>query len=334
MRTWLSAVAVCLLASACASGGASLRDDATGILDEAQVRALYDDGMSELMRGNYEEALKRFERASRAPAGVTWAVLAQLRAADALFLNGEYAQAAEEYRIFTEEHPDDPNVDYARYMLVRARDELLPSDWFLRPPSYENDRAALRAALAAAEAFVRQYPSSRFFPQVRAIYRRLQEQELRFQLYVADFYRRRGKWRAVALRLLEARKRFPRRTHSPEFLVDLAEALERAGQLDEARRVWGELAREFDDTRTGRLARRHLDRLGVDSSPPDSKAPRGTDGVGGGKVPPAGAGRPDRVPGGGGTAAGHVAPDGARERPVGGTEPKGRPQPRRPETTP
>src|SRR5690242_20819566 len=77
------------------------------------VQKLYTEAKSELTNGNYEQAIKYYEKLeARFPYG-RFAQQAQIEIAYAYYKNSDSAQALSAVERFIKLHPNHPNVDYA-----------------------------------------------------------------------------------------------------------------------------------------------------------------------------------------------------------------------------
>ena len=78
------------LASVLTGCGPHKSQQQTSITDRAKARYLA--GMEELLSGNYTEAIMEFNQVAKNPGYVSYAALARLRVADALFLQEKYGE--------------------------------------------------------------------------------------------------------------------------------------------------------------------------------------------------------------------------------------------------
>jgi outer membrane protein assembly factor BamD len=235
-------LAVGSLASACASGR-DLR--AEGVEDTA--RLAYYQAMVELVDGNYIEATNLFQKVARSPRYVRYAALSKLRIADALFVQDRNAEAAEVYRGFLSQYKGDPNVPYARYRLAASFYNRIPSDWFLAPPAHENDQTLTRQAEAELKGFLSAFPTSRFAPDARVMLGQARRMLFEQELYAANFYEGREKWRAVAWRLDTAIEVYPEFAMTDPLVWRMASAYARIENDGQAARAYGMYLKNFPD---------------------------------------------------------------------------------------
>lgn len=235
-----SLVAVSIAAAACAETAA--------VAPTASETAKQDylAGMEEMVAGNYTRALQLMSQVVRSPSP-QYAPLARLRIGDALFLQERFEEAIESYRTFIAQHGSDPNLPYARYRIAAAYYERMPSDWFAAPPAYEMDQSMTRQAARELEGFLDTFPTSRFADDARRMLGTARRMLVDHELYVARYYAREEKWRAVAWRLDGAVREFPDLARTPDIVWRLAGAWRDAGDVAEAVRAYALYLESFPD---------------------------------------------------------------------------------------
>ena len=122
----------------------------------------YDKGLKELERKDWVAASKYFGFIkSRFPYS-KYAVLAELRLADAEFGAEQYLEAIDSYRLFIKFHPTHEMVanGYAAFRIGEAYYKQLPGDFWLFPPSYEKDQSSTEDAANELKSFLDKYPDS------------------------------------------------------------------------------------------------------------------------------------------------------------------------------
>ncbi|MDF1564617.1 MAG: outer membrane protein assembly factor BamD [Deltaproteobacteria bacterium] len=244
----LLALLLLLGAAACASGPKITPTPGTAGYDQA-AEALYESARKALDSSDYLHAASRFQEVRAKFPYTKYGPLAELGLADTAFAEGKYLEAVDGYRAFVRARPTHEEADYASYRIVQALAKEAPSDFFLFPPSHEKDLAEVRQAVASADRFLSAYPESEYRKDGEELRTSLRRRLADHELYVAGFYRRKGKWNGVATRLERLLQDFPGVGLDSQARVALAEAylevepprLEEArAQLEQA----GELAEE------------------------------------------------------------------------------------------
>ena len=233
-RHAIVAIAIALWVCACSSGPAV---KAPG--GKATARGRYFEGMKEFKAHNYIRAGALFGLLARGPSYIRYTALAQLRLADLQYFQGGYQQAALKYGAFAAQHPTNPNVPYARFMVAKSYAQRMPSRFFLLPPAHEGELSTTRQAVKALTGFIRKFPVSRFTPEAEKLLSVAKKLLCEHELYVAKFYRKRGKSLAVAWRLEGAIKRYPKCARTPKNVWRMAVSYAKAGFRAQAARGFG-----------------------------------------------------------------------------------------------
>ncbi len=225
---------------ACASVGPDL--DAS-IKDNA--RRTYYDGMRQLLDGDYVKASTSFQAVAGSPRHVKYGALAKLRLGDSFFLQGRYAEAAEIYRGFVQQHQGDPNLPYARFRVAECQFERIPSDWFASPPAHEFDQTITQQAEAELKGFLSTFPTSIYEAEAREMLVHARAMLFTHEMYAVDFYADKGAWQAVAWRLDTLVETYPESAVREDLLWRLVSAWGRVGQQSDIARVSGLYLEKF-----------------------------------------------------------------------------------------
>src|SRR6266576_3370717 len=161
-------VVTALLAVGAGCGGKA----SSGSVDySVSAQKNYEKGLKELERQDWVAASKYFGFIkSRFPYS-KYAVLAELRLADAEFGAEQYLEAIDSYRLFIKFHPTHEMVakGYASFKIGESYYKQLPSDFWLFPPGYEKDQSATEDAQNELKAFLDKYPSSQYRDNAKEI---------------------------------------------------------------------------------------------------------------------------------------------------------------------
>jgi outer membrane protein assembly factor BamD len=221
---------------------------------------------------NFAEAARYYEYVKTKYPFLEAAKTAELKLADCDFLRDRFIEARDRYQNFVRLHPTHPKVDYAAFRAALTHYRDIPSDLFILPPANEKDQQEVRAAMNAMSDFLRTYPDSQFVPEAKKVLTEVKMRLAEHELYVADFYRRRDRWRAVVGRLSTVAKNYSGTGYDEKVYFGLHEAymkLNDEKRAKEALRAY--LALHPND----RDARRAKELLGPDVQPP-APAPEGT----------------------------------------------------------
>lgn len=195
---------------------------------------LYAEAKSELNDGNYEKAIKYYEKIeARYPYG-RFAQQAQLEVAYAYYKDGEPASAIAAADRFIKLHPNHPNVDYAYYLkgLANFNDDLGWLGTFSGQDLSERDPKAAREAFDAFKELVTRYPNSKYTQDAIQRMNYLVNALASHEVHVARYYYKRGAFVAAANRAQYALKTYPQAPANEEGLVIMVKAYDALGMRD------------------------------------------------------------------------------------------------------
>ncbi len=183
---------------------------------------------------------------------------AELKLADLEFARESFPEARDAYQNFIKLHPTHPRVDYAAYRTALSYVEDYPSDFFALPPSQEKDQVEIRSALLSMEEFLRTYPQSEFVDEAKAHADEARRRLAAHELYVAEFYEKRGRWKAVAQRLESLLRRYPGTPYEERALFDLHSAYVKLNDTQKAQETLRQVLRRLPGTPAAERAQRML----------------------------------------------------------------------------
>jgi outer membrane protein assembly factor BamD len=224
----------------------------------------YEQGMSRLEDEEWQEAAKYFSFVKARFPYSEYAVMADLRIADAEFGAGAYLEAIDSYRQFMKFHPTHEQVTngYAAFKVGAAFYKMLPDDWFLVPPAYEKDQSATLDAAREIGNFLRAYPSSPYVEKARPMYQKCAHLLAAHEMYVAKFYWKHDRPMGTVLRLRTLLARYPDAGFDEEALFLLGKAYLKVGRPADARTTWQTLISKYPNHKRARDAQSALAKLG------------------------------------------------------------------------
>jgi outer membrane protein assembly factor BamD len=236
-RHWIavSAISATIAFSACDT---TPRDETARWTPER----LYSEARDEAAAGNYDKAVKLYERLEGRAAGSVLAQQAQIERAYYLWKSGEKAQALSTLGRFVKLHPTSPALDYALYLqgLVNFNDNLGLLGNFASQDLSERDQQASRDAYQSFRLLTEQFPQSTYAEDARVRMNYIVNSLAAYEVHVARYYLRRGAYVAAANRAQQAVQEFQRSPATEEALVILAQSYDRLGLTelrDDAERV-------------------------------------------------------------------------------------------------
>lgn len=191
-----------LLAVALTAGlagcGSTPEDEFSGL----SADKLYADAREEAADGNYEAAIKRYEKVEARASGTLMAQQAQLELAYAYYKTGERAQALAKIERFARLHPTSPAMDYALYLqgLINFNDDQGMFGWLSKQDLSERDQQASRDAYESFKQLVERFPTSRYAGDARLRMNHVVNSLAAGEVHVARFYYQRGAYLAAVNR--------------------------------------------------------------------------------------------------------------------------------------
>lgn len=206
----------------------------------------YERGQERLADEDWIGAAKYFDFVKARFPYSKFAVLAELRIADARFGAKLYLQAVDAYKLFIKFHPTHDMVvnGYCDFRVGESFYKMLPSEFWMLPPAYEKDQSATSDAHRQLSRFMSKYPKSPYSNRAKKMILKLDRRLAAHEWYVAKFYWDRGKPMATVLRLRRLLDEHAGAGYDAEALWLLGRAYQRTGMPDRAKRTWQRLVRD------------------------------------------------------------------------------------------
>ena len=242
-KTFLLVIAIATAATACGgkSGGAGAVDYSVS------AQRNYEKGLKELEDKDWLAASKYFSFIkSRFPYS-KYAVLAELRLADAQFGAEQYIEAIDSYRLFIKFHPTHDQVSngYASFRIGEGYYRQLSGDFWMFPPSSEKDQSSTEDAANELKTFLDKYPDSPFRDKAKDIVKQVNKRLADHEWYVARYYWDRSKPMGTVIRLRRLLERYRGVGYDEDALWLLGRAYVAVAMPDRARGAWSELVEKF-----------------------------------------------------------------------------------------
>jgi outer membrane protein assembly factor BamD len=234
----------------------------------------YEKGLKELETHDWIAAAKYFAFIkSRFPYS-KYAVLAEIRLADAEFGAGQYLEAVDSYKLFQKFHPTHELVinGYAAFRVGECYYKMLPGDFWILPPSHEKDQSSAEDAEEEIRKFLEKYPDSPHLKRGKEILARVGKRLAAHEWYVARYYWDRDKPMGTVLRLRRLIERYAGVGYDEEAMWLLGRAYLAVGMPDRARTTWQDLVDKFPKHARASDARGAIGRLPPPSTKPAPKA--------------------------------------------------------------
>jgi outer membrane protein assembly factor BamD len=198
------------------------------------VAKLYAEAKSKLNDGQYEGAIKLYEKIeARYPYG-RYAQQAQLEIAYAYWKDREPAQALAAADRFIKLHPNHPAVDYAYYLkgLINFNGDLGFLGSYAGQDLTERDPKSARESFEAFKDLVNRFPDSRYTSDSVQRMNYLVNMLASHEIHVARYYMKREAYVAAANRVQYSLKNYPQAPANEEGLLILVNAYDKLGMTD------------------------------------------------------------------------------------------------------
>lgn len=212
-----------------------------GLLPEAKdetagwsASKLYSEAKSELAEGNYEKAIKYFEKLeARYPYG-RYAQQAQIEVAYAYYKDNDPASAVAASDRFIKLHPNHPHVDYAFFLkgLANFNEDLGLFGAISRQDLTERDPKSARESFEAFKELVTRFPNSKYTPDAAQRMNYLVNALASHEVHVARYYQKRGAHVAAVNRAQYALTHYPQAPAVEEALVIMVKSYDALGIND------------------------------------------------------------------------------------------------------
>jgi outer membrane protein assembly factor BamD len=246
----LAASAALVSLAGCASSGSN------EVVEVASADRLYEEGVAQLESDrsllgvrftNYQDAIDKFQDIIDNYPYSEYAVLAELRIADAHFAQSRWEEALGYYRDFAQLHPDHEKVPYT--MLRTALCHERQSEKAVR------DQTQTREAVAALDQLILRYPNAPETAEAEALWKKLRRKLARQALNVGDFYFAREEYQSAANRYRSVIDEFPGLGLDADALYKLGLAYSRMNRDDDARELFEVILENYPASNVAEAAR-------------------------------------------------------------------------------
>lgn len=216
-RNMLLGVTAILLLGACSTIDKFIGED-----KEKDPDQLMQDGLSYMNRGLYESAFEAFQDIRDRYPYSKHAITAELKIADALFNRGDFDEAYEAYDDFEKLHPKNKNIPYVIYQKGMSNFEQINT--------IDREQVHTRKAKETFERLVRQFPRSEYANRGRKNLRKCIIYLGEYELYVGNFYYKKGFYRAALGRYNYILQNYPDMGQYHEAIENIRKIKEKLAQ--------------------------------------------------------------------------------------------------------
>lgn len=174
-------------------GGCTVVDEFIfGGEEELNPDELMAQGMEHMDRARYKAAVESFQSIKDRYPYSRYAILAELRMADALYHTEEYDSAYDAYDEFERLHPKNTQIAYVIYQKGMCQ--------FLQMSTNDREQTHTFKAKEEFERLIRRFPRDDYAYRARKNIRKCLVFLSEYELYVGHFYYKMGKYRAAMAR--------------------------------------------------------------------------------------------------------------------------------------
>lgn len=219
--------------------------------DTMAIEKLYEEARDHATSGNWEQAMKIYEKLEARAAGTPLAQQAQIDLAYAQFRSSEKEKALATLERFIKLHPSSPALDYAFYLqgLVNFNENLGLLGSLSRQDLSERDQQASRDSYQSFRQVITRFPDSKYAEDSQLRMNHIVNSLASYEVHVARYYYRRGAYLAAANRAQQALQEFQTSPAVEEALYILTLSYDKLAMndlRDDAQRV---LAKNFPESR-------------------------------------------------------------------------------------
>jgi len=168
---------------------------------EKPAEELIQDGMDYFEYGRYKKAIESFEKLRDWYPFSRYAILAELKIADAYFNLKSYADAIFAYEEFEQLHPRNEAIPYVIYRIGRS--------YFNQIDTIDRDQTNAAKALETYQRLVQQYPDDAYAGMARSDMVVCNQSLSGHEFYVGQFYYFNEKYKAARARFTAVVEKYP-----------------------------------------------------------------------------------------------------------------------------
>ena len=198
VRSALAAILLLFLLSGCSYIDKFLGREAE---EDADAGELMSQGNEDLSQGRYKDAVDAFQKIKDRFPYSKHAVSAELKMADALYLQEEYELAYTAYDEFEKLHPKHKDMPYVIYQKGMSN--------FSQIKSKDREQVHTLKAKDEFERLIKRFPRDDYANKARKNLRECLIYLAEYELYVANFYYKQGRYRAALGRYIYILHNYP-----------------------------------------------------------------------------------------------------------------------------
>lgn len=200
----------------------------------------------------YEEAIAKFSDVKNKFPYSKLSTEAELRIADIHYKREAFIEAASAYQLFKEFHPKHPKSDYVTFRLAMSYFNQLPS-------TIDRDLSVAEKAILYFDEVLSSYPNSEYAAEAREKKYKALKMLAEKEMYIADFYAKRGMYDSALGRYETVLKRYPNLGLDAAALYGAAKSAIKSGERERGQQYLKNLYALYPDSEEARRAKSELE---------------------------------------------------------------------------
>jgi outer membrane protein assembly factor BamD len=229
IRTVVAAIMLLFLLNGC-SFFESLLGISHGGDEEGDAAEFMNQGMDDMGAGRYKSAVDAFQKVKDRFPYSKYAIIAELRMADALYLQEEYEPAYVAYDEFEKLHPKHKDTVYVIYQKGMCN--------FSQIKSKDREQSHTLKAKEEFERLIKRYPRDDYANKARKNLRECLIYLAEHELFVANYYYKQGSYRAALGRYMYILNTYPDMGQYQDALEGIARCKEKMAQETAEEGTW------------------------------------------------------------------------------------------------
>lgn len=218
-RVMIFCLILCVAGTLLLGGCAMFKKFFGGGDEEKAASELMAEGTEAFEKGRFEQAKEAFQKLKDRYPYSKYAITAELRMADSMYEKQDYDEAYEAFDEFERLHPKNPEIPYVIYQKGMCQ--------FQQVKTIDREQAHTLKAKEEFERLIGRFPRDEYAQKARKNLRKCMISMADYELYVANYYYKNGKYQAALARYIYLIENFPDMGQYSQALELIARCKER-----------------------------------------------------------------------------------------------------------
>ena len=243
MKIKLKIAIVSVIAAAFLQGCATTK---TADTPDEQFKA----GEKYFQKENYDDAIVQWKKVKESYQSQELSTQAEIKIADAYFLNKDYIEAAAAYEDFRKMHPKHEKAMFALYRQGLSH--------YNQIKGIDTDQTPVKNAQITLESYLKLYPGGEQAAEVNEKIAQCRDKQFQYEIYVGKFYLRNDNYPAAIARFSDTLQAFPDSPRRDEALFYLGKTYLESGQKPKGIEAFDKLVKDFPASQFVNEARKSM----------------------------------------------------------------------------